>query len=479
MTLMEIKPLPEDLAQWPADPYELLGVPRGVQPRPLRVAYTQRIRAFKPELYPEHFRRLREAYELLLSLTPLADSSVTYRFTAPPSVETPPLQSIARPAPAKSPAEQELQALCDEAWAWAAAGETQRAYERLRELRERHTGHAGIALRLYWLSTLAPEVDPDGSPRAWLLRAMAVADGPTPWRELYRRELLENPWEASSDQCRRLLETETRCGVLFDLVRLRWQGASRLPEIGRIIDEDLTLLRERFRFETESWLRLLIAAIEQLAWSDNLAARDLLRSCHVEIERSGNALQRLAGELDKLDFLYELADAWRLFRRQTHAPLWLVQLIPISWNHPVEEYQSLLACILGNATADPSSALRSLDLALTCGSAILAQLSTVLLTARRMLPPPPEPRSAETLRAITDDFLDYETDWRSYLSFRDDLLHFCIEENIAPELVAEVMLQRSAGRSFSVQGRLAATIARDWPLRLVCLANRLCWASAS
>src|SRR5437764_570636 len=60
--------LPDDPARWPDDPYELLGVPRDVSPRDLRRAYTRLIRAYKPEHFPEQFRRIRAAYETVLRL---------------------------------------------------------------------------------------------------------------------------------------------------------------------------------------------------------------------------------------------------------------------------------------------------------------------------------------------------------------------------------------------------------------------------
>src|SRR5262245_65574254 len=58
--------LPEDLARWPKDPYQLLGVTPNIDPRELRKIYTRLIRAYKPEQFPEHFRRIRDAYEIVL-----------------------------------------------------------------------------------------------------------------------------------------------------------------------------------------------------------------------------------------------------------------------------------------------------------------------------------------------------------------------------------------------------------------------------
>jgi hypothetical protein len=60
--------LPDDPSQWPADPHALLGVPRDVGPRELKRAYTRLIRTYKPERFPEEFRRIRAAYEAAVRL---------------------------------------------------------------------------------------------------------------------------------------------------------------------------------------------------------------------------------------------------------------------------------------------------------------------------------------------------------------------------------------------------------------------------
>ena len=67
-TAVNESPLPDDPAQWPTDPYELLGLPRTVGPRDLRRAYTKLIRTYKPEQFPEQFRRIRAAYETALRM---------------------------------------------------------------------------------------------------------------------------------------------------------------------------------------------------------------------------------------------------------------------------------------------------------------------------------------------------------------------------------------------------------------------------
>src|SRR5262245_66347645 len=58
--------LPENLRDWPDDPFDVLGVRRGDDDAELKRAYTRLIRRFKPEHFPEQFRRIREAYETAL-----------------------------------------------------------------------------------------------------------------------------------------------------------------------------------------------------------------------------------------------------------------------------------------------------------------------------------------------------------------------------------------------------------------------------
>jgi curved DNA-binding protein CbpA len=55
--------LPEDPRAWPDDAFDILGVRPGDDDAVVKRAYTRLIRRFKPEHFPEQFRRVREAYE--------------------------------------------------------------------------------------------------------------------------------------------------------------------------------------------------------------------------------------------------------------------------------------------------------------------------------------------------------------------------------------------------------------------------------
>ena len=82
--------LPDDLRQWPRDPYQVLGVASPCDPREARKAYTRLIRRFKPEQYPDHFQRIREAYDAI-------QRDALFHSTFPPAETTDTAGDVAEP----------------------------------------------------------------------------------------------------------------------------------------------------------------------------------------------------------------------------------------------------------------------------------------------------------------------------------------------------------------------------------------------
>lgn len=89
--------LPDDSSRWPENPFELLGVPPGVNERDLRRAYVRLIRIYKPEQFPEHFRRIREAYEAVRSYAKFHTAFETPADSPTLSAES---QPVGEPVPA-------------------------------------------------------------------------------------------------------------------------------------------------------------------------------------------------------------------------------------------------------------------------------------------------------------------------------------------------------------------------------------------
>ena len=50
--------LPHDITQWPNDASAILGITDSATRKDVKRAYTRLIKQFKPEHFPEHFRRL-------------------------------------------------------------------------------------------------------------------------------------------------------------------------------------------------------------------------------------------------------------------------------------------------------------------------------------------------------------------------------------------------------------------------------------
>lgn len=134
--------LPENLNEWPDDPYAILGVHYGIDPRELRRAYTQLIRTYKPEQFPEHFRRIREAYETVLRHAPF--------FGKAAASSEPPEPVAAEPAPAALERGPDLLEQMQSLWELACRGQESEAYRGLRLLSEQHPASDELRMRLEW-----------------------------------------------------------------------------------------------------------------------------------------------------------------------------------------------------------------------------------------------------------------------------------------------------------------------------------------
>lgn len=532
--------LPEDLSQWPKDPYRLLGVTRGIGPRDLKRAYTRLIRTFKPEQFPEHFRRIREAYETVLRFVEIFGA-----MDIAPSEEAPPAKLQATPdqappdqvAPDQAAPKEETNESVDvpmlrhgifgddpppepihfprmeldkpaqqapaphgddpaALWQLAVYGDDAEAYRRLRELDQRQPGRTEICLALYWLVVLNPQLDPQRTPADWLVHGLQANGLSGPLRELYRREVADDPNEGTSARCGRLLDLELAAPAVADLIEWRWQAAGRLGHWW-IIAEDLERLRPKLlRDDEEIWARLLFSAVEQLTAMQDPKATLLIRQTLDEVKQFEHLQSRLADALDRHEFLLEVSRGLQVLRqelredvetqallmetrrylgepepiqpKQAEIPLALLELIPLSWTRPFPEVRPLLLHFLNDVARQPWTFLRAFDHVQAQSSAVLGQFGNLLLMLRDTMPDVEEQRTGDELTSPIRQFLTSK-DWDTYASFRGELLGFCLREVVAPELVAEAV---------AAQGdtQLAQRIVEDWPLRYVWLSYRLFWA---
>jgi hypothetical protein len=483
--------LPEDLSQWPSDPYHLLGVTPGVGARDLRRAYTRLIRTFKPEQFPEHFRRIREAYEHVLrfveifgGIDALAEPPRTDPATpaVPPAEENDSDQSVVVPMlrhgmfgaedpPADRDGAGRASRPANEPyalWQLAIAGDEAGAYRRLRELDDSQPGRTEVCLPLYWLLVLNPDLDPQRAPCDWLVHGLAANRFTGPLRELYRREIADDPAEGTSVRCGRLLALELAPAAVADLLEWRWQAAGRLGHWW-IITEDLERLRTRIvRDDEETWARLLLSAVEQLTAMQDPKAGLAIRKTLDEVKQFEHLQSRLADALDRHEFLLEVSRGLQVLRKEAKIPPALLELVPLSWTRPFAEVRPLLLRLLDLLLCQPWTTLRLFDHIQAQAAAVLGQFGNLLAMLQGTVPDAADERSADDLGAALRQFLTSK-DWVSYASFRGDLLGYCLREVIAPQLVSEAVLAHG-------DTNLAQQIRDDWPLKYVWLAYRLFWA---
>lgn len=464
---MSERVFPDDPSQWPQNPYELLGVPQDVSPRDLKRAYTALIRQFKPEQKPEEFRRIRQAYEMIsqfiewgIAFSPASASDAV-------SVD----DSAAAPIAASSDGDD-----ADRFWQQAIDGDPHAGYAGLRDLSLRFPLRADLALRLYWLATLFPNVDPQRRAVDWLIAAVRDHGPSTAAYELLQREMFDRPAE-SLPPTRTLMNLDWPPAALQDFARARWLAALKLREWDAIRD-DLDRLESRLQSLDEAgWLRLQFTVIDIVAWwSDDAAAGELQARCHDEIRRLEHRAMQDLYSFDRLDYLFALAPPWRAVRRDIRLPPSLVELIPLSWSAPFHRLRPLFERVLEEIVAQPKSWLGWFDELYERAPMALDHFVQLLSQYQdRLEAPPIEPHTPAQLAPLIADFVA-QLNVRTYSSMRPAILSFCLDESVGAEMVAAVAPPVAIHSHHPAVRNLQMAMSLDLPLRFVCWASRLFWA---
>lgn len=499
-------PLPDDLSRWPSDPHTLLGVSHGVTPVQLRRAYHRLIRIYKPEHFPEQFRRIREAYDSLCFLAEMF-AAREEAGVSPPNEEAQSLDTVEWTAGIPRPVEEEVIAereqayvdKLDKLWEDAIAGHPEGAYQSLSQLTQQHAGRTDYYLRLYWLRTLFPDLDARRTPRDWLVQGMLATGLAGPLRQLYREEVTADPNEALSERYQRLLDSPVQGGLLADLIEWRFQAAVRLRH-WNVLQEDLVRLRPRFGIgEEQLWLRLLLGLAEGAAWTTDPEGLRFLATCRAEIARHEFLASRMSYFFDRFDHLLEAATGWhtlcrrrgvlatvwgianssfdeivpRMFRR--HIPTALLRLLGSAWSRPFGEVRVALTDILESIAVFPKLWLSRFDAIHKLAPATLAQFGELLDKYEEECGMPAvKARDRDQMNDLLS-FLPRMNVDLYYGEHRSKLLRFFLVGDVAPEEMAE-----AAGGFTGNWEKLgiawAQKLTADWPLRYVCRACRLFWA---
>lgn len=345
--------LPDDIAAWPAAAHLVLGVDASADARRIRKAYLALIRTFKPEQYPEQFRRIRAAFESM-------QDGNNWRPERDEHSRAPRPDNIAE-ASENQTAERSGSNLPG-AWESALTGEPVAAYEGLQSLQRQGNHNAVIYLQLYWLALLWPEVDPDRHAVDWLYRGLKQSgtfDGPL--RELLRREIEVMPSEALSAGFEELGRGIRLAEQVVPWCQMRW-NAARQARQWHFIPTDLEGVRHVVGQDDVSWMHCLLNAYENLVWVGTAHAHHL---------------DQIVAEIDRLDFLHarfelrlirleelqrlgqELADARHLFvscRLLLESP----ETVQGWWLKPALQVKDDLFAVAANIVTGAETAVREL-----------------------------------------------------------------------------------------------------------------------
>jgi hypothetical protein len=463
---MSAPDLPDDLDLWPSNPYELLGVSHGVTFNELRKAYTRLIRRFKPEQKPDHFRRVRAAFDLLSQYVERPSSKSEEE--APPPVEESPVRSSApileeaiTTAPRSIAASTEDDV--EELWRLACSSQEDEAYRRLASLNERRPGQVEVLLQLYWLLVLFPQQDARRSPLDWLVTGLTRLGMVGPLKELYRRETVLRPDEALSDRYERLLALSQGPKQLAELLEWRWLAASRLQRPG-VIAGDLQGYRDRVQNEDdEAWLRLLVTAAEQLIAIHTVpTAQPLIAQCSKEAERLDHLATRFPELYDRLEIITgSLAGLSYLWQEEgTNSLLW--RLLSSSWGRPFSELRPFLEEYLAQVADKPRKAMVTLLQTGTKSLALLSRITHLLRWYQDAIGASYMPEHGEVLESELAQKILVRSAGLEYYQIRLLLLDFFLSDGLLPERVAQHASQA-----------VAEKIHNDLPLHSICWGYRL------
>jgi hypothetical protein len=470
--------LPPELDRWPSDARAILGVDWNVLPRDLKKAYTRLIRTYKPEQFPEHFRRIRNAYEECLRYVgwfqPAQETETSPQESADDGrpVEAATGASEAVEAESHVPQRKSWEQQLADIWEFACQGCEQSAYDQLVELHHFHPGDVGVCVRLYWLLALVPELDPRRAAADWLVEGLVKSDLTGPLRELYRREMQANPGLAQNDSIQRLLDVPCRAGLVIGLVEERWRAVNHAGDPGWLILRDLDALRGRIVAEDEElWLRLLLSALDYLVWTEAEAIRERAKEYRKELEDAVFHHRRLEYELDRMDVSWELARAVGKLWTSDVVSGEFVKLLKAARSQEFPDVRPRLEAYLLQADRSPNKMLVELTVAVKLCSAAATVFGELLDSLERFADVPYDQRSEDHLIPLIAEFVR-STDFRSYDTCRAELLAFCLDQQIAPQYFARMLNTAESLKAAD----LAERINRDLPLQLVCRAHRVFWA---
>lgn len=323
----------------------------------------------------------------------------------------------------------------ESAWIQAAKGYPRASYRDHLELLAEAPGKSLIYARLYWLLTLFPELDPALHRCDWLIRGLEATDASRNLLDLALREIDGDANLAAEPRWLDALDLDMPSEKLISLINCRWRGCSRTENWQQIVD-DFERFRSRFEYENhETWLRIMLVALDYLVWVDEDQGRELAETIRDELEDSCSDFFELENDLVRSDMLCELEEACtRLEISVTFRSPRIVglrRLVRDSWNEPAEQLYGQWVEFFVPLVADPLTGLADLSRIERFRPFLMHFINeqvSQLHNARFGYDSLTIPYSLiDSLLTMCDQ---RERTWSRYTELRSDVLRFCLEHEI-------------------------------------------------
>jgi len=458
--------LPENPADWPGDPYAVLGVARSAEWKEIRRAYAARIKIYKPEQAPEAFQKIRAAYELLQRFQ---DREVSFAPLITPIESPPPPTREATSTPEEVPEhrqpdhqpppdnqrnhERPLRPVIDppaqqaswygrlqEVQLQIQRGEVRAAYQELTQLELEKPGDAEVCLALFWLLRLRPDLLPERNPLQWLLKSLRQYPHQGPVWEVCQQEFQLDPQGALLPDVWAIIERFPGGELSDQLLRFRVQALATAGDwqtLSREIDalHDLLLLSG-----TGSWESLLFQVINLSIWDDSQPAILVFAKCHQLLSGNLGLGVKYAYQFQRLDVLMEARTSLRKLESSL-SPGWM-RLLQASWQPERQEFREIVQQVCWNwydRQSETYAILCQLFQECPLAAAQLAQSLTNTFAYRIWVT---EPRMKWLLARVHDQFR-LPNNSREWTKLRGELLEFCVREQVPLGILLEGMATTS------------------------------------
>ncbi len=480
-------------------PMETLGGAPGIGPREIRNSYVRLIRKYRPEQFPEQYRRIREAYEQLRGTpgkTQSSRSSVPSANLPDGSSNQQPVQKRRQPhavdptvirsgtnggARSSDEPPHDRQESSEVKSELPHGYDKKTAYRELRKIAITRPVFSHVFTYLYWLLRSDPSLDSECEPLDWIERGLDSMGFQETLAELFKREIANGADPGlKSRWMRRAMSMDAR---LSALLLQSWCDARVRAHQWEPMFSGLKSIREEIlNRDSEQWFRLMLFVVDRVAWEDDAIAKQVYRACWNEMEGMSECHLSFAESLLYYDEYASLvvrmrqveAKGGRLIKLACAAVragwrLRAVRNIEKPLPKPVENF-------VMEVLEDPTRALRQFDKIAHLetanrqlegghgrSGAVLLRYLNNLFSGSEVTPGMP---NMESQSGIIIEFLD-DMGGQKYERLREPMLEFCQREVVSMSELLHVLRANPRYEVGRGDLRLSESLQSDESFRLV------------